>query len=127
MYIYFLFSFIDTLPSALYIAAIVKYIVQSPGHDPVTVIVAVPIGATAQNVMEAGANSDKSLQFVATYYSAELGYFINKIGQVGEDLGMSWMLYWAQGVGEPQKAKVGVSHFKIINKGYSIILRYERY
>ena len=85
------------------------------------------MGATAQNVMEAGANSDNSVRFVATYYNAQLGYYINKIGQVGEESGMSWMFYWAQGDGEPQKANVGVSHFYIPNDGYTIILKLESY
>ena len=37
-------------------------------------------GSTAQKIMEVAANVDKDLRFVVTFYSSELGYAVDAIG-----------------------------------------------
>ena len=104
----------------------VNYAVEFPDQT-VQVPVTVPVGATAQNVMEAGANANPNLRFVAMYYNTQLGYFINKIGNVGGDPNMYWQLLWSENNGPLIPSDKGVSNFVIPAAGYTIWMRYTNY
>lgn len=104
----------------------VYYIVQFPDHTD-QVKVTVQVNATAQNVLEAGANANPNLRFVATYYNTILGYLINKIGNVGGDPNMYWEFLWSQYNRSLTPSHKGVSNFVIPAAGYTICMRYTKY
>ena len=73
--------------------------------------VSVPYGSTAQTVMEMGANAKSELKFQATYYGADLGYFVDKIGDTpNAPTKKYWIMYVGQ---EPylQPSPVGISYW----------------
>lgn len=105
----------------------VQYNVVNDGVVLSRMKLAIPQGSSAQNVMEMGANINKSLRFRVKYYNNELGYLLGKIGTIGNQPPPGpryiWIMYVSRG-SNLQPSPVGISYW-IPPPNSTVEMRYE--
>ena len=101
----------------------------TPGSAPPLsspIMVAVPAGSTAVDVMAGAIDIDKRYKFQATSFGATLGFSVGSIGGTAnsDDSSCYWSFY-VKTATQPEAtlSNVGISHFSICSE-MSIIFRY---